>query len=532
MYRSPLFNVSALALALASPTLTHAQTIEKRQVMSAGQSYLTMEPDPISGILVPVSRGFHDIDDYFMNDNGDILLSATLDRAPGFSERRDSIFYVHAEDDSGRPTRLWGEETGSPIDGLHNSPNGAADYALDEDSDSYAMRLNGGNGRLEGGKNLNSGSPTYDIIFDDDGAPGSVNVIIKNYSGGVVTYNANSATYQMDSSGNTHRLFGSGDTVNLSGGGTLTLDGGAFVWNDAGYSAILDNGVFYARSPQGVYSRLFGDGDSAGGVTIDLDTSDFNYDLDDKGNFVFSTNISDGSGLVPGGIFMAKAGDPNSLQSIALTGDTGPSGEAFTALDQYSRGKTRPLFIGDSGDLLFHATYNDATYSSELIQYKADTGTYESFLDDGDPLGSSGYTAVLKFDTLPIKDVNQLGQVVMLMEAMDADSNQVEVLVAYDPAVGFIVLEEDPEEFVGNRLFEEGHDGSFGGAGDFSRFGVENGFLNANGQVVYGIESGQAQFELYTVQLPTTGDTVIPEPATAMLLLAGGGLIALRRRMA
>jgi hypothetical protein len=542
----------AVGLVLASAVAVHAQPPEINVVLDGTETYTTTFVDPDTGIPVIVNREFHGLEEIYVNDEGDVLLSGTLDRGPGSDLRIDSLFFSPAQDQSGRPSKLWDDIDGPGTPGGAHSPNSAASFLFENDG-SYFQNTNGGN-RIELGQNLESGSPTYTVVAADDVQPtppiSSIGtplvadranaIIVNNLSDGEVLYRVNSFTddaafelrgalYRRNAAGDVERIVGAGDSTTLDTGEAYQYKDAPFLVNDAGYGLIRDGASFLTRKPNGTVGRVFSVGETepeTGLIFGDIDTDETSFDIDNQGRIVFSNVTDNGDGNFAAGVFTATAGQTGSVEAVMVTGDTTPGGLNVGTLDIASDGETDPKFIGTKGDFIFTATSLSNNKPSEIVRYNNTSGQLETFLSDGDPIGTDGLTASLNFESLGQFDVNQLGQFAMITEVLDGDGNELEALIAYDPTLGFLPIAVEGETLIADGVsvevdgfqepFSQNRNGAFG-------LGFESGFLSNGGWLAFGVETDDELYFAFRTQ--------IPEPASLALLGLGGlALLGGRRR--
>jgi len=552
---------AALLLGLPGLAAYANGPLELDLVLDGTETYTTTFVDPGTDFPIIVNRSFHDIDKLYVNGNGEVLLAATLDRGPGSDSRIDTLFYSPVTNQSGRPDRLWDALTGSPVDGASSRPNGAAEWKFANDG-SYAMNTNGVS-RIELGQNLDSASPDYSIIAENDSLPPipissagdsvmedrvKVN-LVNTTGGGEVYWNAESFTdgfartisalYRTNPDGSVDRILGADDTVSLAGGGNVTLDGAYTIMSDAGDSVIQNGGTlsfrdvpFYSRSAEGQVAALFEPGQAVpGSSTLTFGEPDFNqttFDIDPSGSIIFGNPTEGGSSPfgLDAGLFRAQAGVAGSLETLALTGETMIDGKTLLGVD-FDESGTDPRFLGTDGDVVFLGAFDENDPYTALVRYDAQTDQFDTILSKGDAIGDSGFTFAGGTNVRGEFDVNGLGQIAMVTDVLDGDGQELEALIAFDPNLGFFTVAVEGEKIDADGiqltvediqgLFSDRPDGGFGA-------GLESGFLSDNGWLAFGIETDNERYYAFRTQLP------IPEPSSAMLLGAAGMLLISRRR--
>lgn len=531
-----LTRLAAVLLGLPGLAARADGPLELDLVLDGTETYTTTFVDPGTGIPIIVNRSFHDLEQIQINDFGDVLLSATLDRAPGSDDRIDTLFYSPIGNQTGRPIQLFDELTGSLVDGSPRRPNGSVEWLFANDG-SVVSNVNSFERRLELGQNLDGSPPTFTILTAEGAQPTSA---VNNLGGGEVLFRANSFTdpgdevrsalYRRNADGSVERIVGAGDTTTLDTGESYQYVGGPLLVNDAGYGMIRDGDAFLSRTPDGSVGRLFAVGETDAGSSLvfsEIDPDDTSFDMDRHGNVVFSSSTDNGVGNFSGGIFKATAGMSNSLEAVAVSGDTTPGGLNIGLLDRSNRGHTDPKFLGRNGDFIFTATESTGDFLSEIVRYNSTSGQLETFLSNGDAIGSDGLTVALNFNSLGDFDVNQLGQFAMVTDVVNSEGDELEALIAYDPSLGFIPIGVEGETLDADGVsvvveefqaqFSTQRNGAFG-------FGAESGFLSNGGWLTFGIETENERNYAFRTQLP------IPEPSSAMLLGAAGLLLTSRRR--
>jgi len=552
------------ALLLGLPGLAaHANgPLELDVVLDGTETYTTTFVDPGTGIPIIVNRQFHDTEQVMINDVGDVLLSATLDRGPGSNARVDTLFYSPVGDNSGRPIRLIDGLAGSRVDGQSLGVNSAAKYKLANDG-SYVIDDNGP-GRIEIAQSLNS-SPVYSIVVDAADLPpipissnpstippSSPLIDLVAYSGGGdVLFNLSgrtdggnreiSALYKRAEDGTIDRLYGAGDVIDLEGGGQITLDGAFTTINDSGYAVVQNGGSvgqrdfpFLTRTPDGKFAELFKRGDLVPGSTTGATFGEpkfgnTSFDIAPDGTVIFSNPLETGTSPVPGGIFRAKIGVPNSLESLVLTSETMIGDTPILGLDFDNGGTTTdPRLLGANGDFAFRYVLDTSDFESGLAKYDAQSDSIVPLLQRGDEIGDSGFFFAGDFNGIGAFDVNALGQIAMVDDLLDSEGQERKSLMVFDPSLGWLAVAVEGEELLSTdgttvtvediRSIEgEFQDGTFNA-------GLESGYLSNGGWLTFSVETDNEQFYVYRTQLP------IPEPSSAMLLGAAGTLLISRRR--
>lgn len=536
--------------------------LELDVVLDGTETYTTTFVDPATGIPIIVNRQFHDTDQAVINDVGDVLLSATLDRGPGTNGRVDTLFYSPVGDNSGRPIRLIDGLSGSQIDGQSLGVNSAAEYKLANDR-SFVIDDNGP-GRIEIAQSLGS-SPMYSIVVDAADLPpipissnpstipptSPIIGLVAYSGGGDVLFNLSgrtdndereiSALYERTSDGSITRLYGAGDVIDLEGGGQITLDGAITTINDSGYAVVQNGGSgghrdfpFLTRTPDGKFAELFKRGDPVPGSTTGANFGEpgfdeTSFDIAPDGTVIFSNPLESGTSVVPGGIFRAKIGVPNSIESLVLTGETMIGDTAILGLD-FDNGNTptNPRLLGTNGDFAFRYVLDTSDFETGLAKYDALSDSIVPLLQRGDEIGDSGFTFAGDLNGIDAFDVNALGQIAMVDDLLDSDGQDRESLMVFDPTLGWLALAVEGEELQstdGTTVTVEDIR-AIGGSFQDGTFnaGLESGFLSNGGWLTFSIETDNERFYVYRTQLP------IPEPSSAILLGAAGLLLTSSRR--
>jgi len=314
----------------AAPALA-AEMPEYRLLLNGNETYTTegfIEIDLGSGpVQVPSTfdRPFKNLDMVLINDTGDAFIVGTLDDTPGSSTEPDAAFYSQAGNTTGRPERLFGGDFDSSGAGI--GPIGSAGVRentrwnyLVGDTLYYQPGTppSGSLAPLIRGTGLNTGSPTYstypaepfpafslsdiqstttinsvDVIdlYDDGSTDFVVRGTLADSSNAEAVYFYNAGTDSFTRKFSEEAL--NDPTTKLFLGDPTT----------AGLAIEDGSGDVYQRDGLGGFTRMFGNGDTVNGVTLDYDPAIF-FDRasgsrlsPDGDTYAFTAGISSGAGL-------------------------------------------------------------------------------------------------------------------------------------------------------------------------------------------------------------------------------------------
>lgn len=302
---------------------------------------------------------------------------------------------------------------------------------------------------------------------------------------------------------------------------TAVADSGDFLFTDSVAPNSVANRSYYSYSTGGdlalVYARNQAVPDRAG-ASFATDAL-VEADVSSTGGIAFQAALNSG-----GGIFTAQAGIANSLQTVAITGDTvnDGSGRFFSSLN--SNPGHSPKFTAD-GDVVFIGR----TDRSGLWNYDTTSGLFDELLSDGDEIGTNSMGTWL-IDGMQEFAVNALGQIAIRVSTVTDDDNFDGVaLLVIDPIFGIVtvaqtgdVVNVDGSDVTVTNVFTSLNKGIAGaGPTQLSSAFANSGWLGY--EIRYDGFSGETGAVFVT--------RVIPEPTTG-LLLAGAGitLVSWRRR--
>lgn len=332
-----------------------------------------------------------------------------------------------------------------------------------------------------------------------------------------------------DPASSPQRLLGNGDVIALNGTAnyvpfrpalTSVADSGDLLFTDSVAPNSVANRSYYSRSSAGdialVYARNQAVPDRAG-ASFATD-SVVEADVSATGDIAFQAALN--SGLA--GIFTAQAGVANSLQTIAITGDTvnDGSGRFFSSLNSNAGHSPKLL---PNGDVLFIGR----TDAAGLWKYEQSSGDFVELLADGDETGSNSQGNWL-IDGMQEFAVNALGQIAIRVSTVTDDDNfDGAALLLIDPVHGLITVAQsgdlvnvDGNDVTVTNIFTSLNEGSAGaGPTQLSTAFANSGWLGY--EIRYDGASGETGAVFVT--------RVIPEPGS-LALLGAGAMTMLRRR--
>lgn len=577
----PTTTLFALAAAASGVSAT-AELFNMRYVFDDTQLITTtiLQIDPsLPGI--PMDRGIRDIERMYMDNSGEVYLAVELERNQQINGQRPDL-WVHVgtdvEDGIGTPFLMQSDNpeaiypsTYAPLTGNYLSNVRASDLVaitsdglLIESRRSENIPKGGRSGyRLEHITGIESGSPSGQVFFDTVAISetslslpnidaGSTNVAPAIYhstwalmEGGneailighdTPDYSGNYAYYSLDTSSagtGVTRLFGAGDTLNLVGGGSVTLGSlqgaGLRLRSDAqGLAGLINtnpdtSSTLLAQAQSGDWFEIGTTGQAlsyAPHVVIEplgFSNSSF-HAVSETGASIYSIYAKNtDTGVTGTGLILS---DPTTATAklIAMNGDAlnDGTGRKYTDFNGVSSGSAR---FGFSDTVLFNGQFSDAagtTSSDALFAYSIADDSVSTLLYEGMRLDGTDYVLDGNGFTLTAFNDN-LGMGVAVLRVDDLEGNRIGRLIASFDREGNVTVELGPEEI----LAVAGTEVLVGDAlGTIRNFGEHSGLTDAGQFLVHFDEIGVVGFTLSSV----------PEPASLLLVVGGACLMVGRRR--
>lgn len=579
LLRNPLNRFVAVSLIAASATTLHADAqvriVNSRLAIDESQNIVTTNLPP----GVDFARPIRDIERLYISNSGEIFANVQLDKNEQINPSRVDAWLYSAPDvtDGIVDPFLMSRDTENDVipdsyallngdDFIRHSNNGEFAHATDDgfitigvlNSPDSTTGFTASGERLERLTGFETGAYQGEVIFDviNNGVGQQTSLTAPNIDAGSTdsTPLATHATRALFSSSNTaliqgedatgdknayylvdttgqsstvQRIVGNGDTLNLVGGGTATLNNvftprhRAEAAKFAGIEDVQTDGesTFYSQTTSGDWFAVGTTGQTLAGFS---------------GAAIESFLTNDGYAVHENGrvtaVIVSKDSDDNFLDGVLVTDPTiGTSqivatpGTALTdgsgrAIANYFRGiDNGSARFGVGGTVLFNGDYEDSAGTIQddaLFMYNPANGDLTMPLFEG--MTVPGTDLVLSSTGLNLTSYSdELGISLAVVRATNDEDSLGYMLLSFD-ALGNIdpvLLPEDELTFDGQTYL----------VGDdlrvLSGFGEYHG-LTDKGYFAVRLQDGS----IGALQM------AIPEPSSAMLLGAAGMLLISRRR--